>query len=57
VVGVLVEVPVMLSVVAIVNRSKGWYEARSTEYCLRFGGVTGQKAARQLLGGIPAVPL
>ena len=35
VVGVLIEVPVMLSVVAIVNRSKGWYErgaavARST---------------------------
>ena len=28
VVGVLVEVPVMLSVVHIVNRSKGWYEAR-----------------------------
>ncbi len=28
VVGVLIEVPVMLSVVAIVNRSKGWYEAR-----------------------------
>jgi ACR3 family arsenite transporter len=27
VVGVLVEVPVMLSVVGIVNRSKGWYEA------------------------------
>jgi ACR3 family arsenite transporter len=27
VVGVLVEVPVMLSVVWIVNRSKGWYEA------------------------------
>lgn len=27
VVGVLVEVPVMLSVVAIVNRSKSWYEA------------------------------
>jgi ACR3 family arsenite transporter len=26
VVGVLVEVPVMLSVVKIVNRSKGWYE-------------------------------
>jgi len=25
-VGVLVEVPVMLSVVWIVNRSKGWYE-------------------------------
>jgi ACR3 family arsenite transporter len=27
VVGVLIEVPVMLSVVKIVNRSKGWYEA------------------------------
>ena len=26
VVGVLVEVPVMLTVVAIVNRSQGWYE-------------------------------
>jgi len=29
VVGVLIEVPVMLSVVAIVNRTKGWYEAGS----------------------------
>lgn len=28
VVGVLVEVPVMLSIVRIVNASKGWYEAR-----------------------------
>lgn len=28
VVGVLIEVPVMLSVVAIVNRSKGWYEQK-----------------------------
>ena len=28
VVGVLVEVPVMLSLVAIVNRSRGWYERR-----------------------------
>ncbi|MGZ8325802.1 MAG: arsenical-resistance protein, partial [Rhodoplanes sp.] len=27
VVGVLIEVPVMLSVVWLVNRSKGWYEA------------------------------
>ncbi|MGH8052603.1 MAG: ACR3 family arsenite efflux transporter [Stenotrophomonas sp.] len=27
VVGVLIEVPVMLSVVAIVNRSRGWYDA------------------------------
>jgi ACR3 family arsenite transporter len=30
VVGVLVEVPVMLSVVAIVNRSKAWYERAGT---------------------------
>jgi len=29
VVGVLIEVPVMLAVVAIVNRSQGWYEAGS----------------------------
>ena len=29
VVGVLIEVPVMLSVVRIVNRSRGWYEARA----------------------------
>ena len=29
VVGVLVEVPVMLTVVWIVNSSKGWYEGRS----------------------------
>lgn len=29
VVGVLIEVPVMLALVAIVNRSKGWYEAGS----------------------------
>lgn len=28
VVGVLIEVPVMLSVVAIVNRTRGWYERR-----------------------------
>jgi ACR3 family arsenite transporter len=26
VVGVLIEVPVMLAVVAVVNRSQGWYE-------------------------------
>jgi len=31
VVGVLIEVPVMLSVVAIVNRSRGWYERRARE--------------------------
>ncbi len=29
VVGVLIEVPVMLSVVAIVNRSRVWYERRA----------------------------
>ncbi len=33
VVGVLVEVPVMLSVVKIVNRTKGWYERSSTLAC------------------------
>jgi ACR3 family arsenite transporter len=27
VVGVLVEVPIMLAVVAVVNRSKAWYES------------------------------
>ncbi len=35
VVGVLVEVPVMLSVVRIVNRSKGWYEAGITRPALQ----------------------
>ncbi len=29
VVGVLIEVPVMLAAVAVVNRSRGWYEARA----------------------------
>ena len=29
VVGVLIEVPVMLSVVAIVNRTERWYEGRA----------------------------
>jgi ACR3 family arsenite transporter len=29
VVGVLIEVPVMLSVVRVVNRSRKWYEARA----------------------------
>ncbi len=29
VVGVLIEVPVMLAVVKVVNRSKGWYEAKA----------------------------
>ena len=31
VVGVLIEVPVMLAVVAVVNRSKGWYERGYTQ--------------------------
>lgn len=35
VVGVLVEVPVMLSVVRIVNRSRGWYEAGASQPVLR----------------------
>jgi ACR3 family arsenite transporter len=30
VVGVLIEVPVMLSVVKIVNSTRGWYEAGAT---------------------------
>ena len=30
VVGVLIEVPVMLLVVRVVNRSKGWYERPAT---------------------------
>ncbi len=34
VVGVLIEVPVMLSVVSIVNASKGWYEAGSPRQSL-----------------------
>lgn len=36
VVGVLIEVPVMLAIVAIVNRSKGWYER---------GGAVARRAA------------
>jgi ACR3 family arsenite transporter len=32
VVGVLIEVPVMLSVVWIVNRSRGWYERRGAQH-------------------------
>ncbi|MDP1732536.1 MAG: ACR3 family arsenite efflux transporter [Devosia sp.] len=40
VVGVLVEVPVMLSVVWIVNRSKGWYERGAT-----VGNAASTKAA------------
>jgi ACR3 family arsenite transporter len=29
VVGVLIEVPVMLLVVRVINRTKGWYEMRA----------------------------
>ena len=39
VVGVLVEVPVMLTVVAIVNRSKGWYEAGAAVRRMQNGAV------------------
>jgi ACR3 family arsenite transporter len=41
VVGVLIEVPVMLSVVRIVNATKGWYEAGASVR----GRVAGQKSA------------
>ena len=41
VVGVLIEVPVMLSVVRIVNATKGWYEAGASVR----GRVVGQKSA------------
>ncbi len=39
VVGVLVEVPVMLSVVAIVNRSRGWYEAGAAVRRVKNGAI------------------
>ena len=39
VVGVLVEVPVMLSVVRIVTRTKGWYERSGTRPCTTPGGA------------------
>ena len=44
VVGVLIEVPVMLSVVKIVNSTKGWYERGSAVQ--RSGRATGTAAAR-----------
>ncbi len=45
VVGVLIEVPVMLSVVAIVNRSKGWYE-RGLPKAVAHGSGVEEKAVR-----------
>jgi arsenite transporter len=42
VVGVLIEVPVMLSVVKIVNSTRGWYEA---------GGNVRQRIASERAGG------
>ncbi len=39
VVGVLIEVPVMLSVVRIVNGTKGWYQAGQPENRQRLGGL------------------
>lgn len=49
VVGVLVEVPVMLSVVRIVNRTKGWYERAGTLPCGTSGeaGPSGHPAGRE----------
>ncbi|MCB1521708.1 MAG: ACR3 family arsenite efflux transporter [Hyphomicrobiaceae bacterium] len=47
VVGVLIEVPVMLSVVAIVNRSKGWYES---------GAAVRQRADAVPIGEIRGAP-
>jgi ACR3 family arsenite transporter len=44
VVGVLIEVPVMLSVVAIVNRTKGWYER----------GAAVRRLAGRAAAGLPA---
>ncbi|NJL07251.1 MAG: ACR3 family arsenite efflux transporter [Methylacidiphilales bacterium] len=40
VVGVLIEVPVMLSVVWIVNRSKGWYEAGGAQARSRSAAIS-----------------
>lgn len=40
VVGVLIEVPVMLTVVAIVNRSKGWYESGAAVRRLALAAVS-----------------
>ena len=39
VVGVLIEVPVMLTVVWIVNRSEGWYEGQSPEQGIAGGAI------------------
>ena len=47
VVGVLIEVPVMLSVVKIVNSSKGWYErGRAVQRCAHTTTTAGARAAR-----------
>ncbi|NNG71922.1 ACR3 family arsenite efflux transporter [Rhizobium laguerreae] len=45
VVGVLIEVPVMLSVVWIVNRSKGWYERGSAVRSVSASKLTSTKEA------------
>ncbi len=49
VVGVLVEVPVMLSVVWLVNRTKGWYEHSGTSPCASRGpsGAAARKNERE----------
>jgi ACR3 family arsenite transporter len=47
VVGVLIEVPVMLPVVSVVNRSQRWYEAEAKRICTsRFTTTTARRAFR-----------
>ena len=48
VVGVLIEVPVMLSVVSLVNRSRGWYERGS-----QAARLSGRSAARERGADLP----
>jgi ACR3 family arsenite transporter len=45
VVGVLIEVPVMLSVVVIVNRTKDWYERGASRAAARRETRTGEETA------------
>ena len=56
VVGVLIEVPVMLSVVAIVNRSRGWYERGAKIKCRRVDAALERlSASRIALSGFPCL--
>ena len=51
VVGVLIEVPVMLTVVWIVNRSEGWYEGQSTERGIARGGAIDHREVQRAAFG------